>query len=69
MVDRIEGNDETIGEEFLDLDFVTVEIPAFGFFEAGVQPVDHPAEEFVAGPSDDESVSDGLVDCFVRWVG
>ena len=54
-VDRMEGNDETVGEELLDLDFVAVETPAFSFLEADVQSVDHPAEEFVAHPSDDEA--------------
>ena len=35
-LDRVEGNDETIGGEFLYLDFVAVETPAFGFFKTGV---------------------------------
>lgn len=65
----MEGSDEAIGEELLDLDFVAVETPALGFFKTCVQPVDHPTKELVAGPSGDESISDGLVDCFVRWVG
>lgn len=64
----MKGNDETVCEELLDLDFVTIETPTFGFLEAGMQSVYYPAKEFVARPSDDESISDGLVDCFVRWI-
>jgi hypothetical protein len=65
----MECNDETVGEELFDLDFVAVETPTIGFLEARVQPIDYPAEELVAHPSDDESISKGLVDCLVSWVG
>ncbi len=68
-VDRMERYDQAVGGELFDLDFVAVETPALGFFKTGVQSVDYPAEELVAHPSDDESISKGLVDCFVSWVG
>jgi hypothetical protein len=54
-IDRMEGYDETIGEELFDLDFVAIENPAFGFFKVGVQSVDHPAVELVAHGLGDEA--------------